>query len=134
MMGDGSGDEEMDEEKLGPLWPWARYKECVDDKGVPRKRPDRKLCSICKLIFSGAAYLHKRGSISNYVKKITEKPDEHTSFMTAFRAWCQQMVADPNADWEDLLIAANEAATTVGEQKNLRVQQLFRQPFAGESA
>ena len=53
----------MGEEKLGPLWPWARYKECSDDNGVPHKKPYRKLCKNCKMLFRGAAFLHKWGTI-----------------------------------------------------------------------
>ena len=90
LTGDEWGDEEVYEEKLGPFWPWYNYKECTDDKGVQHKRPYRKRCRICRRIFHGAAFLHNWGSISIYVKKITEKPDEHTSFMNAFRAWFQK--------------------------------------------
>ena len=38
LMADESGDEEVDEEKLGPRWPWAGYKACTDDKGAPYTR------------------------------------------------------------------------------------------------
>ena len=56
---DDSGDEEVDEEKLGPFWPWAGYQECYDDKGVPHKCARMRLFRICMCIFNGAAFLHK---------------------------------------------------------------------------
>ena len=51
------------------------------------------------------------------MKEITEKPDEHTSFMLAFRAWFQKRVAGPSAVWKGLLNAAKGGATAVGEQQ-----------------
>ena len=76
----------------------------------------------------------KWGSISNYVKKITEKPDAHKPFMNAVRAWFWKRAADPSAAWRDLLNAAKEAATTVDEQTTAGVQQLVRSTFVEESA
>ena len=61
LMVDESGDEDMDDDNIGSLWPRAYSKACTDDKGVQRKIPYRKLCSICKLIFSGAAFFTSGG-------------------------------------------------------------------------
>ena len=74
LMADESGDEESPKmaDASGPFWPWAGYKECTDDKGVPHKMAKRKLCRICKMIFHGVAFLSQVGTMSNYVKKITE--------------------------------------------------------------
>ena len=86
------------------------------------------------MIFNCAASLRKWGSISNYVKKITEKPDEHKPFMNARRAWFQKRAADPSVAWKHLLNAAKEAATAVDEQQVSGVQQLVRNTCVEESA
>ena len=68
------------------------------------------------------------------MKEITEKPDEHTPFMNAFRAWFHTRAAGPSTAWKDLLDAANEGATTVDEQTTAGVQQLVRCTCVEESA
>ena len=68
------------------------------------------------------------------MKKVTEQPDEHTSFMNAVRACFQKRAADPSTAWKDLLNAAKEGATTVDEQTTSGVQQLVRNTFVEGSA
>ena len=112
-----SGDEEVDEEKCGPFCPRAGYQEYYDDKGHSTQVCQKDTMQDLQDDLPRCGVPSQVGTITNYVKKITEKPDEHKPFMNAFRAWLQKKAAEPSAAWTDLMNAAKEAATTVDEQK-----------------
>lgn len=88
----------QDEEQYGGARPWNKYRKKHDPETETWvKVPEGKLCLICFSTFRALGLHYKYANYGSYYKAITNKQEDHSTFLQAVKEYIQQKNASPGS-------------------------------------